>query len=110
MQLERNWCAAVLKSDAAALGAILADDLTDVSETGKVAGKTQDLASLKTDKTTVCEDDMMQVRLYGDAAVVVGRATVKSATFNGQVRFTDTYIRRNGHWLCVATQATEIKP
>jgi ketosteroid isomerase-like protein len=110
MQLERNWCSAVVKSDAAALGAILADDLTDVSAMGKVGSKAQDLADLKTDKTTVCEDDMMQARVYGDAAVVVGRATIKSASFNGQIRFTDTYIRRDGRWRCVASQATEIKP
>jgi hypothetical protein len=51
----------------------------------------------------------MKVRDYGDAAIVVGRATVKSAQFNGQFIFTDTYIRRNGHWQVVASQSTEIK-
>jgi uncharacterized protein DUF4440 len=59
--------------------------------------------------TTVCDEDKMKVRDYGDAAIVVGRATVKSAQFNGQFIFTDTYIRRNGHWQVVASQSTEIK-
>jgi ketosteroid isomerase-like protein len=95
--------------DATALSAILADDHTDVTLTGKVTNKAQNIADLKTDKTTVCDVDMLQVRVYGDAAVVVGRATVKSATFNGQYMYTDTYIRRNGHWQCVAAQGTEIK-
>jgi hypothetical protein len=109
MRLERNWCNADVKNDAAALSAILADDHTDVTLTGKVTNKAQNIADLKTDKTTVCDVDMLQVRVYGDAAVVVGRATVKSATFNGQYMYTDTYIRRNGHWQCVAAQGTEIK-
>jgi ketosteroid isomerase-like protein len=109
MTLDQSWCNAAVKSDAATLSAILADDLTDVSLTGKLNTKGQDIANLKTDKTTLCDEDMLQVRVYGDAAVVVGRATVKSATFNGQFRFTDTYVRRNGHWQVVASQATEIK-
>jgi hypothetical protein len=109
MQLERDWCSASVKGDAAAIGAILADDYTDVVLTGTVANKAQSLADVKTDKATVCEIDMMQIRVYGDAAVVVGRVTGKSATFNGLYRYTDTYIRRDGRWICVASQATEIK-
>jgi len=110
MQLERNWCSAVVKNDSQALNAILSDDLTDVSYKGNVGSRAQDLADAKTEKTTVCEADMMQVRIYGDVAVVVGRDTVKSTAFTGQARFTDTFVRRDGHWRCVSTQATEIKP
>jgi uncharacterized protein (TIGR02246 family) len=109
MALDQSWCDASVKNDAAAVSAIVADDLTDVTVKGKVNNKAQDIANLKTDKTTQCDEDMMQVRVYGDAAVVVGRATVKSASFNGQFRFTDTYIRRDGHWQVVASQSTEIK-
>jgi hypothetical protein len=109
IQLERNWCSATVKNDVAAVSAILSDDYTDVALTGTVANKAQTLADVKTDKATVCEIDMIQVRVYGDAAVVVGRVTQKSATFNGQYRYTDTYIRRDGRWICVASQATETK-
>jgi ketosteroid isomerase-like protein len=110
MTLDQSWCNAAVKNDAAAMSAILADDLTDVSVTGKLNTKAQDIANLKTDKATVCDEDNMKVRVYGNAAIVVGHATVKSATFNGQFIFTDTYIRRNGHWQVVASQSTEIKP
>ena len=108
-RVERNWCNADVKNDAAALSAILADDFTDVNLTGKVTNKAQNIADLKTDKTTACDVDMLQIHVYGDTAVVVGRATVKSATYNGQYMYTDTYVRRNGHWQCVAAQGTEIK-
>jgi hypothetical protein len=52
---------------------------------------------------------MMQVRVYGDAAVVVGRTAWQSAVGKGQYRYTDMYIRRDGRWICVASQATDIK-
>jgi hypothetical protein len=109
MRLEHNWCNAAVKSDAAALSAILADDFTDVILTGRLTNKAQNIADLKTDKATVCDVDKVQIRVHGDATVVVGRATVKSATFNGQYMYTDTYILREGHWRCVASQGTEIK-
>jgi ketosteroid isomerase-like protein len=109
MKMERNWCSASVKSDAAAIGAILADDYTDVVLTGNVASKAQTLSDVKTDKATVCDIDMMQIRVYGDAAVVVGRTTWQSAAGKGQYRYTDMYIRRDGRWTCVASQATEIK-
>jgi hypothetical protein len=109
MKIERSWCSASVKGDAAAIGAILADDYTDVLPTGEVTSKAQALSDAKTEKQTVCDIDMMQVRVYGDAAVVVGRTTWKSSLGNGQYRYTDMYIRRDGRWICVASQASDIK-
>jgi hypothetical protein len=96
MQSERNRCTATVKNDSAALGAILADDIIDVWPNGKITTKAQDLADVQINKTSACGVDMMQVRVYGNAGVVVGRLTIKSAAFNGQIRFTDTYVRRDG--------------
>jgi hypothetical protein len=109
MKIERSWCSASVKGDAAAIGAILADDYTDVLPTGDVTSKAQALSDAKTEKQTVCDIDMMQVRVYGDAAVVVGRTTWKSSLGNGQYRYTDMYIRRDGRWICVASHASDIK-
>jgi hypothetical protein len=109
LQSERDRCIAAVKNDAAALGAILADDIIDVWPSGKITTKAQDLADLQTNKTSACEVDMMQFRVYGNAAVVVGRLTIKSAAFSGQIRFTDTYVRRDGRWQVVLSSGTEIK-
>ena len=108
-QVERNWCTAEVKNDAGALSAILADDFTDVNLEGKVTNKAQSIADLKTDKTTACDVDMLHFHLYGDTAIVVGRATIKSATYNGRYMYTDVYVRRNGEWQAVAAEGTEIK-
>jgi ketosteroid isomerase-like protein len=109
MQSERNWCAATVKNDVAALGAILADDIIDVWPNGQITTKAQDLADVQSHKTSTCEVDMMQVRVYGNAGIVVGRLTVKSTAFNGRIRFTDTYVRRDGRWQVVLSSGAAIK-
>jgi ketosteroid isomerase-like protein len=108
-RVERDWCKAEVKNDAAALSAILADDFTDVELEGKVTNKAQNIAELQAAKTTACDVDMLQFHIYGDTAIVVGRATIKSTTYNGQYMYTDVYVRQNGHWQAVASEGTEIK-
>ena len=58
----------------------------------------------------------VQIRTYGDSAVVIGALEAKgsgarwvpenqtwaAATFSGTLRFTHVYIKRNGKWLLVA--------
>lgn len=55
--------------------------------------------------------DNMSVRRYGDAAVVTGRTIATTAGANRQtvsLRFTDVFVRRDGRWQAVASQATQI--
>ncbi|TKR31052.1 nuclear transport factor 2 family protein [Luteimonas gilva] len=53
------------------------------------------------------------VRLYGDAAVIVGITTVRgrsgNTAFSGDYRYTDTWIRRDGHWKLAASHSTKLK-
>ena len=108
-KLEHGWCDAAVRGDAAAVGAILSDDYTEVSVTGQLADKPQTLSDIKTAKNTVCDIETMQIRVYGDTAVVVGRVTSQSAAGHLRFRYTDIYIRRNSRWICVAAQNTAIK-
>ena len=54
----------------------------------------------------------VKVRVYGDAAVVTFRDTIilrvegKETTY--LKRYTDTWIRRDGCWKCVAEHSSEI--
>ena len=113
LQIEKDWCAAAIKKDSGALGRILADDYTGVSSRGIVLTKAQELADV-TDKestVTVCSDSFVNVRVYGDAAVVTGLGTrtgsYKGVPYTGrQSVWTDTFIKKDGRWQCVASQAT----
>lgn len=111
VQLERDWCTAILKNDAALLGRLLADDYSGIGTRG-IATKASTLAAMKgTDSVvTTCVDDNVKVRAYGDAAVVTGHGrrvgTTKGVPFDREHLYTDTFIRRNGQWQCVASQST----
>ena len=111
VQMERDWCTAVLKNDAALLGRLLSDDYSGIGTRG-MATKATTLAAMKGADTvvTTCVDDNVKVRVYGDAAVVTGHArragTTKGVPFEREHLYTDTFIKRNGQWQCVATQST----
>jgi ketosteroid isomerase-like protein len=115
IQIERDWCNAGLKKDAAALGRILADDVTSISTRGVLQTKSEILADLKDKASTLtaCVDTNMKVRVYGETAVVTGMGS-RSGTYKGvafkdrQSLWTDTFVRRDGRWQCVATQGTLI--
>jgi ketosteroid isomerase-like protein len=54
------------------------------------------------------------VRVEGGNGVVTGISHVKGkddkgASFDRTVRFTDTFVKRDGRWMVWASQGTEIK-
>ena len=109
MKLENDWCLALMKNDVAALNAILADDMTEVAPSGAVGTKASILTGAKSTKVSLCKNENMTVRVYGDAAVVRGVVNYKDSNSGGEYQFTDTYIRRNGRWQCVANHETPSK-
>ena len=114
IKLENGWSEAMVKKDLAFLDRILANEFTETDAEGTVWTKAQELAVLTSGefKCTSAVADDMQVRVYGDTAVATGRNTnkaqLKGKDISGQHRWTDTWIKRDGRWQCVATQATRI--
>jgi len=109
IKLENQWVDAVVKLDFTFLDRVLADDYTWTGADGNVVTKAQLVASLKSGeggKVTSAVIDEMKVRVYGDAAVVLGRSTekvqYKGEVTSGQVQWTDTWVKRAGRWQCVA--------
>jgi len=113
--LEEKWDAANLKGDTVALGAIFADRFISTSPEGKVRTKAEILAQLKSGEVKYhsAKADDMKILVYGDAAVVNGRwkgnFVEKGKTVDATERFTDFFVRQNGQWRCVASQASTIK-
>ena len=115
IQLERDWCTAVLKKDSALLGRVLADDYAGVGSRGVKETKSEALADLsdKTSTVTACVDTDLKVRVYGDAAVATGLGT-RSGTYKGaaykdrKFLWTDTFVKKDGRWQCVASQGTPV--
>jgi ketosteroid isomerase-like protein len=115
IKLENDWNDAMVKRDMAALNRIVTDDWTTIDpDDGTIMTKAQSLADLKSgeDVYTSAVGDEWKVRVYGDAAVVLSRETVKEQykgkDVSGQYRFTDTWIKKAGRWQCVASAGTKI--
>ena len=113
INLENEWADAWVKRDVAFFERIEADDYTWTSPWG-VWTKAQDLAELKSGDSVITSWvlDEMKVRVYGNAAVVTGRSTIKEThkgeDWSRQERWTDTWVKRDGRWQCVAGHSSEI--
>ena len=105
---------ALASNDSAALDRIYADDYTLVSPSGAVTTKAQRLAAFKSGelKYESISVDEVNIRSYGDTAVVTDRATVKlqdkGKDLSGQYRVTLTFVKMKGAWQLVAAQNTRI--
>jgi uncharacterized protein (TIGR02246 family) len=114
IKLENEANDAWVKHDVQAYARLLADDYISTDWDGVVANTAQDLESLKSDKNTttslVAED--FKVRVYGDAAVVtfrmISKSKVEGKEKTVQRRFTDTWIKRDGRWQCVAVHSSNM--
>lgn len=108
--------AAMVQGDQAALDGLLAHDLTYTHSSGQVETKAQFQESLRSGKLRYqsAQPSGQEVRLYGDTAVVTGRADVK-VTNQGQelalsLRFIEVWVKSNGAWKLTAWQSTRLAP
>jgi ketosteroid isomerase-like protein len=114
INLEQQWGDALVKANLVFLDQILAEDYMFTSPVGEVLTKAQMLAELKSGEDVVSSvvNHDMKVRVYGDAAVVTGHSTYKQTVqgndISGEYRWTDTWIRKDGRWQCVADHASRV--
>jgi ketosteroid isomerase-like protein len=116
LYLENDWNTASKKKDVAWFERNYASDASDVlSRNGSLQTKSEAIASMKTDKTVLesLELSEMSPRVDGNAAIVTGVLRIRgrddqSKPFDRRVRFTDTFIKRDGRWQVWASQGTLI--
>ncbi|GAA5009798.1 nuclear transport factor 2 family protein [Pseudoluteimonas lycopersici] len=111
-QAAADFDRAQLHSDATELQRLLADDYVLYNSSGKVENKAdfiRDYAGMKLQPFTV-EDET--IRVFGDAAVLAGVATLggtdiaSGEAFSVRLRFADVWRKRDGRWQVAFTQAT----
>ena len=108
--LEKKWLIEpYFTSDMTAYDRFVADDFTITHSNGKVLNKAEKRANIIADHITDSSSPFRigesTVRIYGNAAVSVGYIIEKNST----VRFTNTYIKRDGRWQVVASQLNRIR-
>jgi ketosteroid isomerase-like protein len=115
--MEMDWNDAIKAHDADWVAANYAPFASDVSSrTGAIQNRTQAMEAAKTDKTVfdVLELSELNSRVEGDVGVVTGINRLKGKDAQGKpfdrsVRFTDTFIKRDGRWQVWATQGTTVQ-
>ena len=112
LKLEDEFARAVASNDADALDKVLADDWIIVDPDGGIIGKVRFLGVIRSGALSheSMKSTDLEVRLYGNTAVVTGLTTSKGK-FMGQdftscERATDIFVKQADRWQCVFTQLT----
>jgi len=114
-KIEDTWSNAINVRDQYSLELVLSPLFVDVSASGDITTRNQQLAQLITgeDKTMHLEQRVVTVRLLGDTAVANGTYVLHHKTGSGQVDekgvFTHVFERLRGGWVCVNSQRTVLR-
>lgn len=105
---------ALLHADTTALSAMIANDFVEISRLGTLRTKQDNLRQLASGalKLTTVKYDSVDVRVYGDVAVLRAIADntglVMGQPFSGKIWYTRIFVRKDGRWQAVLMQQTMI--
>jgi ketosteroid isomerase-like protein len=116
IELDKQWYELRIKQDFAALEQLLAADFVMTTSYGRVVTRDELLGRARSGehffKLKSFKTDDVKVRIYGNVAVVTGRAAVDAEASDlrvgSAVRFTRAYVRADGRWRLAVHQATRI--
>ncbi len=106
--LENAWIQAGMKYDVAWFEQNLADSYIGTDEDGVVWDKAGIVANVKNkvQKTESVSYEKLKVQPYGTTAIATGvtvtKGTFKGKDISGKYPWTDTWVKLNGRWQCVA--------
>jgi ketosteroid isomerase-like protein len=112
LKIEKEFARAIVKNDAEAIRQFLADEWVIIDADGGIIEKARFLGVVESGALTheMMESDDVEVRIYGDSAVVSGLTRTKGKfmgqDFSTQERATDVFVMQNGRWQCVFSQLT----
>ena len=112
---EKAWATATVSATEATLKQVLAEDLTYTHSTGDTDTRAVFIDNLKTGvrKYHKVDHESMDVRLYGNAAVVTATAQIETSQKGAKptpahLRFIHLWIFQNGRWQMVAHQSLRL--
>jgi ketosteroid isomerase-like protein len=114
-KIEDTWSGAINARDQYSLELVLSPLFVDVSASGDITTRNQQLAQLINgeDKTMHLDQRVITVRLLGDTAVANGTYVFHHKSASGQVDekgvFTHVYEKNRGGWVCVNSQRTLLR-
>jgi ketosteroid isomerase-like protein len=113
--MEKAWNQAFKFRDKKALGEILHDSMVIVNDDGSLETKAGFLAGVEAAKQSddqQAEPESIAVHVFGDVAVATGvfkeKGVENGKPYTRRNRFVDTWVDKNGNWVCVAASATPV--
>jgi len=117
-KLGEDWAAAELRGDTTSLERLLADDFIAVGPRGFMLTREQWLSRHDSGSLTYesFEWDEVQVRIHGDAAVMIGREAARGRYADGDFRYeiqdqfraTLVFVEEQGRWLLLSLHLSPI--
>ena len=114
-KIEDSWAIAVNQRDQYGLELVLSPLFVDISASGDITTRNQQLAQLITgeDKTLHLDQRVITVRMLGDIAVANGTYLLHHKAGSAQVDekgvFTHVFERARSGWLCINSQRTVLR-
>ena len=114
-RIEDSWADSINQRDQYGLELVLSPLFVDVSASGDITTRNQQIALMITgeDKTMHLDQRVITVRMLGDIAVANGTYAlhhkVNSAAVDEKGVFTHVFERTRGGWLCVNSQRTVLR-
>jgi ketosteroid isomerase-like protein len=112
--LEDSWMKSAMDKNSEEMMKIEAADYQFTMPDGKVRSRDEDIAAMNNSSYSEASVSDMSVRVFGDTGIVTGIAHLKGTEngkdISGDYRFTDVFVRRDGTWQAVNTDATKINP
>ncbi|HSS21681.1 MAG TPA: nuclear transport factor 2 family protein [Pyrinomonadaceae bacterium] len=91
-------------------GAYFTNDYTFTGQDGKMVSRAERLKTLREQGSNLVSVADIATRIYGDAGIVTGTVTTKSASGGTeQSRFLQVWVWQKGDWFVAASQATRIQ-
>ena len=110
LALENAWNEAEKHRDANAISALIAPTFAYTDSDGSFLDKEQFLTSIRASHASQIVNENMKAESYGNVIVVIGsyreQGTENGKSYARRGRFTDTWIEKDGQWLCIASQET----
>jgi ketosteroid isomerase-like protein len=113
--LEKAWNQAYKLGDKRALDTLLDNGIVLVNDDGSVQTKAEFLASIKQSNSEEQQvsPESISVHMFGHSAIATGvfraKATDGGKPYVRRDRFVDTWINKDGQWVCVAASAITVQ-
>ena len=122
LKLEREWATAAQSHNAEPVKRILADDAVMVYPDGTTGTKADEVKTIESGAITADGWETLDPKVTvidADSAFITGSSVIKNGKYkdpnqkkpidiSGEYRFLDVYVKRDGKWQAVASQATKI--